>query len=157
MDMEIKEVEFSKLRHAYITVKTFLESETYEKVRSLDTKLVADMAVSGDDNYDLLEKFVRQFELDNKGFEYDKHFHTEGELFGSDAAFINLLRLSVWLPLRTIELLTFNKMKLDKPTVYTPTRQVSDLTFKDLLTWYIEKSYKPSSELKYKIKITADT
>jgi hypothetical protein len=157
MDVEIKEVEFSKLRHAYLTVKAFLESESYEKVKSLDTKVVADLGMSGDDNYDLLEKFVTKFELDHKDFDYNKHFYSEGELFGSDAAFINLLRLSVWLPLKTIELLTFNKIKLDKPSSYTPPRQVSDMTFKDLLTWYIEKDYKPSADIKYKIKLKADT
>ena len=153
MHMEIKEIEFAKLRHAYVTVKAFLESETYQKVKSLDTKLVDDLGKYGDDNYDLLQKFVTKFELDYKDFDYSKHFHSEAELFGSGAAFLNLLSLSVWLPLKTIELLTFNKIKLDKPGSHIPQRPVSDITFKDLLTWYIEKDYKTHTDLKYKIKI----
>jgi len=155
--MEVKEIEFSKLRHAYVTVKSFLESESFEKVKSLDTKVVEDLAMSGDDNYDLLVKFVKQFELDHKGFEYDKHFHSEYELFGSEAALFNLLNISVWLPMKAIELMTFNKIKFDKPTTHKPDREVSDLTFKELLTWYIEKEYKLSDDVKYKIKPTADT
>jgi hypothetical protein len=155
--METKEIEFEKLRHAYVTVKHFLETESFEDVKSLDSKIVADLSLSGDDNYELLEKFVTQFELDHKNFDYNKHFYSEGELFGSGAALLNLLTLSVWLPLKTIELLTFNKLKLDKPKFpVAPDREVSDLTFKELLTWYIEKEYIPNQNIKYKIK-QADT
>jgi hypothetical protein len=57
------------------------------------------------------------------------------------------------LPLKTIELITFNQLKLNKPKFpVTPDRTVSDLTFKDMLTWYIEKEYKPSGSIKYEIK-----
>jgi hypothetical protein len=157
--METRQIEFEKLRHAYVTVKHFLESEGYEKVTSLDNKVEADLGLSGDDNSELLDKFVTKFELDHKNFDYDKHFYSEGELFGSGAAIVNLLTLSVWLPLKTIELLTFNKVDLDKPKFpVTPDREVSDLTFKDLLTWYIEKEYIPSDKIKYEIKkVQADT
>ncbi len=152
--METRQIEFAKLRHAYVTVKSFIDKETkgYNELKSLDTKVKADIGLYGDDNVELLEKFVKTFELDYKNFEYDKHFHSEGELYGSDVALFNLLRLSVWLPLRTIELLTFNKIKITKPKFpVTPDREVSDLTFKDLLTWYIEKEFKPSDKIKYEI------
>ena len=157
--METRQIEFEKLRHAYVTVKHFLETEGYEKVTSLDNKVEADLGLSGDDNSELLDKFVTKFELDHKNFDYDKHFYSEGELFGSGAAIANLLTLSVWLPLKTIELLTFNKVNLAKPKFpVTPDREVSDLTFKDLLTWYIEKEYIPSDKIKYEIKkVQADT
>ncbi len=153
--METRQIEFAKLRLAYITVKSFIDKEAdgYNELKSLDTKIEADIGLSGDDNLELLEKFVKKFELDYKNFEYDKHFYSEGELFGSDAALINLLNLSVWLPLKTIELLTFNKIKINKPQLpTTPNRQVLDLTFKDMLTWYIEKEFKPSDKIKYVIK-----
>jgi len=159
--METRQIEFTKLRHAYVTVKSYIDKETegYNELKSLDTKLKSDIGLSGDDNLELLEKFVEKFELDHKNFEYEKHFHSEGELFGSAAALINLLTLSVWLPLRTIELLTFNKIKMDKPKFpATPDREVSDLTFKDMLTWYVEKEYKTSDKIKYEIKkVQADT
>ncbi len=154
--MEIRQIEFSKLRHAYVTVKTFIDKETdgYNKSESLKSNLKGDIGLYGDDNLDLLEKFVNKFELDFKNFDYDKHFHSEEELFGTEAALYNLLSLSVWLPLKTIELLTFNKVKLVKPKLpVTPGRIVADLSFKDMLIWYIEKEYKTSGEIKYEIKL----
>jgi hypothetical protein len=153
--METRQIEFAKLRLAYITVKSFIENEKagYHEIKSLHTKIKADIGLSGDDNLELLKKFVEKFELDYKNFDYDKHFHSEGELFGSGAALDNLLILSIWLPLKTIELLTFNKIQIDKPRFpVTPIIEVSDLTFKDLLTWYIEKDYKSSDEVKYEIR-----
>ena len=158
--MGTRQIEFAKLRHAYIVVKSFVDKETegYDELKSIDTKICNDIGLCGDDNLEFLEKFVQKFELDYKDFNYEKHFQSEGELFGSGAALGNLLALSVWLPLKTIELLTFNKVKIPKPKLDQPTRQVSDLTFKDLLTWYIEKEYKSSSSIKYEIKKTqADT
>lgn len=150
--METKEIEFSKLRHAYIVVKNFIESESFEKIKNLNTKLEEDLYLSGDDNYELLVKFVEKFELDYENFDYSKHFLSEGELFNSTTAFLNLLNLSIWLPLKTIELLTFNKIKLEKPNFGEPEKKLLDLSFKDLITWYIEKEYKLSSEIIYKIK-----
>lgn len=151
--METKEIEFSKLKHAYITIKQFLEKESGGKVTSLDSKVETDLGLSGDDNLELLEKFVNKFELDYKSFEYDKHFYSEEELFGLGRAVVSLLTLSVWLPLKTIELLTFNKVNIDKPKFpVLPDREVSDLTFKELITWYIEKDYIPVEKIKYRIK-----
>jgi hypothetical protein len=150
--METRQIEFEKLRHAYIVVKQFLETEGYKKVTSLNNRVEEDLGLSGDDNYELLEKFVTKFELENKNFDYRKHFLTEGELFVGERTLADLLTLSVWLPLKTIELLTFNKIKIEKPNFELPYREVSDLTFKDLLTWYIEKEFKLSAEIKYELK-----
>lgn len=150
--MEVKEIEFSKLRHAYLTVKTFIESESWEEVNSLETKIKHDPGLAGDDNLDLLEKFVSKFELENQNFNYSKHFYSEGELFNSATAFETLLNLSVWIPLETIELFTFNKIKLEKPTFNSlPKRE--DLTFRELIIWYIEKDYLSPETVKYKIKV----
>ena len=107
------------------------------------------LALNGDDNLDLLEKFVSKFELDHKDFNYAEHFYSESELYGSGAPLLNLLSLSVWLPLKTIQLLTFNKIKIGKPHFFKPKRTVMDLTFRDLLTWYIEKDFKPSDSIQY--------
>jgi hypothetical protein len=148
--MEVKEIEFAKLRHAYITVRAFLESEACAKIKSLNTRVAEDLSLFGDDNDELLEKFVTKFELDHRNFRYDKHFISEGELVNSGASLLNFLILSVWLPMKTIELLTFNNIKLPKPDFVSP-RQVSDMTFKDLLTWYIEGEYKTAENVKYKI------
>lgn len=154
MERQVKYIEFDKMRLAYVTVKKFLEDESFEKVKSLRTTITEDLSLYGDDNYELLKKFIEKFELDHQDFEYDKHFYPEGELFGSDAALFNLLTLSVWLPLKAIELLTFNKIKINKPDFYKPEREVTDMTFKDLLTWYIEGKYSTENDIKFEIKNT---
>lgn len=149
--MEVKDIEFSKLRHAYVTVKHFIESESLGKVKSLDTKIEGDLGMAGDDNLELLLKFVDQFELEYKNFNYSNHFLSEAELFNSKTALFMLLNLSVWIPLKTIELLTLNNIKLDIPRFnYNTGKQ--DLTFRELITWYIEKDYVPSETIKYNIK-----
>ena len=149
--MEVKEIEFSKLRHAYITVKTFLESESWEKVKSLDTKIENDLGLAGDDNAELLEKFVEKFELEHTNFDYSKHFLSEGELFNSTTAFLTLLNLSVWIPLKTIELITLNNVKIEKPN-FNNYPERDDLTFKEMIMWYIENDYVSTKCVKYKIK-----
>ena len=149
---QIKQIEYKTLKHAYMTVKAFLEEESGMEVDSIKTRIAEDLVMFGDDNYDLLFKFVNRFELDHKGFQYDKHFHSEGELFDSLAVLYGLLILSIRIPLKLIELLTFNKVKFDKPDYYIPDREVTDMTFKDLLIWYIEKKYISEDEIRYEIK-----
>lgn len=150
--MEVKEIEFSKLRHAYITVKTFLETESWDKVKSLDTKIENHLGLAGDDNAELLEKFVKKFELENTNFDYSKHFLSEGELFNWGSSLSTLLKLSVWIPLKTIELITLNTVKLEKPSFNNYPKK-DDLTFKEMIIWYIEKDYVPTERIKYKLKI----
>jgi hypothetical protein len=152
MRQQVRQIEFKKLRFAYETVKRFLEEESLDTVDSLNTKIVYDLRLAGDDNFNLLVHFIKKFALDYKDFEYNKHFYSEGELFGSGAALINLLSLSVWIPLKTIELLTLNKLHLPKPSLYRPSREVLDMSFKDLLTWYVEGKYTTAAEIKYEIK-----
>lgn len=154
MEQIVKVVEFSKLRHAYLIVKAFVENESLKNKFSLETRLVKDLKIKGDDNYDLLVKFITKFELDNQGFQYDDHFHSEGELFGSEAALWNILGLSVWLPMKTIELITFGKVKVNKRESYKPGRKVTDMTFRELIIWYIEGKFSPSKEIKYKLNAT---
>ena len=149
---EEKLVEFAKLKLAYITVKSFLEKESIENVTSLKVKIAEDLIMLGDDNYYMLEKFVEKFELNHDDFEYDNYFHSEGEIADPTIALFNLLTLSVWLPLKTIELLTLNNLKIKKPSFHKPERKVVDMTFKDLLTWYIEGKFKTSEQIKYVIK-----
>lgn len=100
----------------------------------------------------MLIKFVDKFELEYSDFEYDTHFHSEAELYNSSIALYNLLVVSVWLPLKTIEILTLNRIHIPKPSFYQPARQVSDMTFRDLLTWYIEGKYRFEGNVKYAIK-----
>ena len=146
---KIIEIEFSKLRFAYVAVKEFLELESSEKLLSNNDQIYGDLGLSGDDNVEVLEKFVKKFELDYSQFNYKEHFHSEGELYGSEAAFWNLLTLSIWLPLKTLKLIGFNNVKL--PSFYKQSRIVKDLTFRDLINWYVENKFSPDSKIIYKI------
>ena len=152
MSTELKQIEFNKLRFAYETVKRFLEDQSGDTVYSLKTKIAEDLGMTGDDNYDMLAEFVKKFELEHQGFNYDKHFYSEMELYDSTAALINLLSLSIMIPLKAIELLMLNKIHIPKPGFYKPSRKVTDMSFRDLLTWYIEGKYTPADSVKYQIK-----
>lgn len=151
MERKTKEIDFAKLRFAYSTIKSFLEKESGEKGLTLKTKIEEDLSMLGDDSYELMVRFVEKFELEHQEFLFDKHFHSEGELVQPEIIILNLLTLPIWLSLKTIELLTFNKLKLDKPKFQRPDREVEDMTFKDLLTWYIEGKYATEKNVKYLI------
>lgn len=153
--MEIKHIEFKELRLAYSTVKQFIKRESPKGVKQLDNKLVEDLRLAGGDNDQFLSKFVTKFELGTNGFDYKLHFHTETELYDSSAAFLNLLSFFVWLPLKTIELLSFRKVRFNCPDLVTPDRKVKDLSFRDMVTWYIEKEYRLGSEIRYVLKSQA--
>lgn len=152
MERQVVYIEFEKLRLAYQTIKGFLECETGEEIKSLKTSLSQDLSLYGDDNYDLLERFISKYELNHIDFEYDSHFHSEAELFGSKNALVFLLTLSIWLPLKTIEKVSFGKLEFDKPNFHKLDREVTDMTFKDLVTWYVEGTYATKEKIKYKLK-----
>lgn len=149
----IKEIEFEKVKHAYFVVKIFLDKESTIKPNSVRNGLTKDLSNFGDDGYELLEKFVEKFELRHSGFEFNKHFHSEHELFGSGTTLVNLINLSVWIPLKIIEKLSLGKINAGEfdfePFI---DREVKEMTFKDLLTWYIEGEYATSKDIKYVIK-----
>ena len=152
-----KHVSFFKLRGAYLEVKDFIEMETNEEVLSLNSKLVDDLRLSGDDNYDLLEKFVTKYKLDIRGFDYQKHFHTEYELYGSEQAFYNILKMAMILLFFSIRILTFGIVKADlvKLNILDAQRNVKDMTVGDMVTWYLEKEYKLREDIWYTLKNTA--
>jgi hypothetical protein len=153
MDRELKYISFSNLRQSYKTVKDFLETESGDEVKSLDTKIADDLGLWGDDNWDLLTKFVTTFKLGTRDFEYDKHFESEGELFQSGALILTVLSIVFLAPLKLIELISFNKINFGLK-VFKPGREKRplDLSFRDMLTWYIEGQYKLGTQIKYELK-----
>lgn len=139
MTPTVLHIDFKTLRQAYIEVKFFVEKEVGDNVSSLKTKIEDDLGCAGDDNYELLEKFVTKYKLDVTGFDYSKHFLSEGELFGSGAALLTLpFTIVFWLT----KLLTFGKIDLNKVNLFPNwQRQTTDITFGDLLTWYLTGKY----------------
>jgi hypothetical protein len=140
--------DFKTLRQAYLEVKSFVEKEVGDEVSSLKTKLEDDLGCAGDDNYELLEKFVTKYKLDATGFDYSKHFLSEGELFGSRAAFWTLLSLPIVLVIWLIKMLTFGKVDWTKKQLLPDwNRETMDMTFGDMLTWYLTGEYKLRKEV----------
>ena len=130
--------EFKKLRAAYLEVKAFMEEECLEDVTNLNMRITTDLGMLGSDNRNMINKFVAKYRLSKKGFRYKKYFLTESELFGFESWFYTLLLL----PLDIIDLiliLGFNSKKRVSPSMR---RDVEDLTFGDLLTWYLNGEFK---------------
>src|SRR5688572_16756349 len=144
--------DFKTLRQAYIEVKTFIEKETGDYIFSLKTKIEDDLGCAGDDNYELLEKFVIKYKLEFTGFDYSRHFLSEGELFGSGPALLTLLTIPIAIIFWLIRILTIGKVDLNKAG-YFPSwhRKTMDMTFGDLLTWYLSGKYCLRSEVKVKL------
>jgi hypothetical protein len=145
-------INFKNIREAYVEVKKFIELETgcdLDEI-SLKTKIREDLGCSGDDNLELLEKFVTRYNLDTTGFEYSKHFEGEMELYDSHAAFLNILILPIVIVVYAIKLLSFGK--IDKrnwiPNWHRPTL---DMTFGDMVTWYLTGKFNLKSAVKIKL------
>jgi hypothetical protein len=156
--MQDKELPFSQLRHAYITVKQFIEDETGCEIDSLHNKIEDHLGIAGDDTEELLGKFIKQFGLSAEGFDFDKHFYSEGELFGSGPVLTNIVIIIIKVVMWLIEILSFKQIRFNnKPDWYRPLdREVSDLTFKQMLTWYLEKNFTAVEQTSYRLVTSFD-
>ncbi|GGC16091.1 DUF1493 family protein [Dyadobacter sediminis] len=142
-------VDFKSLRQAYIEVKTFIEYEVGSNVSSLNTKIEDDLGCAGDDNYDLLDKFVSKYELDYADFDYSKHFLSEGEI---TSPLLTLLTLPILVIMLIICILTFGKINLFKVKLISSwQRQTLDMTFGDMLTWYLTRKYCLRADARFKL------
>lgn len=142
-------VDFKSLRQAYIEVKTFIEYEVGSNVSSLNTKIEDDLGCAGDDNYYLLDKFVSKYKLDYADFDYSKHFLSEGEI---TSPLLTLLTLPILVIMLIICILTFRKINLFKvKLIFSWQRQTLDMTFGDMLTWYLTRKYCLRSDARFKL------
>jgi hypothetical protein len=89
----IIKISFKNLKQNYLEVQQFLEKESGEKNICIKSKIANDLSLWGDDNYNLLDFFVTKYNLDFSGFNYDKHFESEGQLFGSGTVLLKILLL----------------------------------------------------------------
>jgi hypothetical protein len=94
MSPTVLHIDFKTLRQAYVEVKNFIEAESASHVSSLNTRIEEDLGCAGDDNADLLDRFITKYNLDITGFDYSTHFLSEGELFGSGVVLLRLLSRS---------------------------------------------------------------
>lgn len=144
--------EYKDLKQAYIEVKNFLETETGENRITLKTQITNDIGYVGDDSLELLEKFVSKYGLDIEGFDFSKHFLTEGEVADGVGAFLQLIFLPITILIGLIQLVSFGRINLTKehkfPDIY---RDTLDLSFGDMLTWYLTGKFSLRKEVRFQL------
>lgn len=146
MERKMYTADFATLRKAYLEIKTFLEEESCENVKSLSTTIENDLGLAGDDNYLLLIKFTDKYNLGHEGLDYDAHFLSEGELFDLGTFFLNLLLL----PLYIIKLISLGKINILPPPGYLQ-RETTDLTFGDMVAWYLVKEFRHRADIEIRL------
>ncbi len=125
---------YTEIKDAYIEVKKFLEYASGEKIDNLNTKVVEDLSLWGDDNYFMLADFIEKYNINFDKFNYDEHFESEGELIGLKQLIIGLVKL----PFSLINCLIIQFISkstyifIDKK-LYDRTTDKKDLTFGDLV------------------------
>lgn len=155
METNIIYSDFKTLRDAYIEVKNFITDETYAKTLSLKTTIDGDLGCAGDDNLDLLEKFVEKYNLNFEGFDYSKHFLSEGELMEFGYFPIGILLMFIYLIAIVVKAITFSKIDFTKfKLMSVRTRQTLDMTFGDMLTWYLMGRYTLRTDVNFILKPT---
>ncbi len=156
--MLIRQLPYIELKDAYQTVKCFVEGQTHAKIYSLRGDIEEQLGIAGDDTEELLEKFIKTFGLSANGFAFDEHFYSEGEQFGSGPLLINFIVLIVKVFIGLIEILSFKPVKFAcQPNWHRPSeRKVSGLTFKQMLTWYLEKDFVKAENIVYQLTIHAN-
>lgn len=118
----IIKISFKDLKQNYLEVQQFLQKESGEKNIYNKSKVTNDLSLWGDDNYDMLEKFIAKYNLDFSYFKYGEHFESEGELFGSASILLTIL-LS---PLYFIKLILF---LIFKPFSKSHSKKINDFNF----------------------------
>ncbi len=146
-------IDFKTLRHVHNEIRSFLQEWSFVKVESVNDRICNDLGCAGDDAYDLLSKFVTQYKLDTKGFDFSKHFLSEGELFGNYGWFVFFITLPIWVVYFILKLVTLNKVRIKRPELYSIFyRDTTDMTFGDLITWYVTGKYNTRQEVKLVLK-----
>jgi hypothetical protein len=151
MMVERKYIEYSRLKESYNYVKLFLEEMSGTKIKSLQTTIAKDLKLYGDDNYILLEAFVLNNDLNYDTFNYKEYFLDEWEICNPKFLKKNIFIFFLRIPFLIFDIFTFKKFSLSYPKFVKEERFVKDLSFKDMITWYLEKEFKTSNEIKYYI------
>ncbi len=148
MGKDVFKADFGSLRAAYREVKAFLEEETGGDVLSLETAVQRDLGQAGDDSLELLIKFTERFNLDSSEFDYCRHFLSEGELFPPVAFWLGIALIPVWI----LDRITFRRLHLYPSGIFNNFyRDTADLTFGDMVTWYLLKTYVPRANVAIKL------
>jgi hypothetical protein len=142
MERTTFQTDFTTLRFAYKEVKSFVETELSVKNISLSTKVENDLGCTGDDAWDLLEKFVVKYELNSSGFEFQKFFETEAEITSPLSSLITVVSILFIIFFYLIKLVTFGKFDLNNKLLFANSESDKPaLTLGDMLVWYLTKEF----------------
>ncbi len=86
---------YTEIKQAYLGVKKFLEYKSSMKVKNLNTKIVDDLGIWGDDNLFLLEDFSNKYNIDFSKFNYDIHFDSEVDFIRFTSLIVRFLKLPI--------------------------------------------------------------
>lgn len=128
------EAKYSEIKKSYIEVKTFLEYKSSIKVENLETKIVEDLGLWGDDNLFLLEDFSKKYNVNFDKFNYDEYFDSEGDFINLKTLIFGLFKLPIMLInsifIKNISFQIYSKID---DILYDRTTDKKDLTFGDLI------------------------
>lgn len=135
------EFKYNEIKESYLEIKLFLENASGMKIENLNTRIVEDLGLWGDDNYFLLIDYVKKYNINFDNFDYQKHFDSEGELFNGGQALITLILMPFMIIERIIKLI-FPKTKTCFNYSFLPKMsEKADLTFGDLVASKLKKEF----------------
>ena len=132
------------LRKTYLEIKQFLKQETGEKDISLKTKIAEDLGFYGDDNLELLNKFVIKYNLQADGFNYSSYFESEAGLFNNGMFVVYLLLFPFYFTIWIAKIITTKPANWKRIRLYPEWKrnpEPKDLTFGDLVVWYLKGNF----------------
>jgi hypothetical protein len=147
---------FKDLKQNYIEMQQFLEEKSGEKNIYNKSKLANDLSLWGDDNYAMLEVFIKKYNLDFPTFNYDEHFESEGELTISIWSILSVVLLPLFVTKGIVSYL-FNFLsnkyshKIDKFNFFLNKYKSNkiDLTMGDLITSKIQGKFSLREDVKF--------
>ena len=152
----IIKISFKNLKQNYLEVQQFLQKESGEKIIYNKSKVANDLSLWGDDNYDMLEKFITKYALDFSNFNYERHFESEGQLFNSGLVLLNILFLPLYVCKFLLHLFfkPFSKKYSDKIYSFNfVLKEIKsdriDLTMGDLITSKIQGKFYLREDTKF--------
>ena len=141
-------ISFKNLKQNYLEVQQFLQKESGEKNIHNKSQVANDLSLWGDDNYDMLEKFITKYNVDFSDFKYSEHFESEGELPIGIWSILSVLFLPLLITKSIVSYL-FNFLsnkysyKIDKFNFFLKEYKSDkiDLTMGDLITSKIQGKF----------------
>ncbi len=73
-----RKIKYSELRSTIVSVIDFMKTEyMWEDDSSLNSELEKDLGITGDDAYEMIEKFSKKYMIDISNFRFDQYFSPE--------------------------------------------------------------------------------